>query len=165
MLNRLGDAGAPYGPDARTRREDATIRRALRILDSRLRAEPDLTLNRPEAVAAYLRLRLARQAHESFLVLFLDTQNRLLAAEVLFEGTLNQTAVYPREVLRAVLAHGAASVVLAHNHPSGSSAPSDSDVLLTRKLSQALALIDVRVLDHVIVAGRAMASMAQLGIL
>jgi DNA repair protein RadC len=108
----------------------------------------------PGAVRDYLRLHLYGLAHEVFLALWLDSQNRLIAAEELFRGTLTQTSVYPREVVKKALWHNAAAVVLAHNHPSGVSEPSSADQLLTRELKQALALVDVRVLDHFIVAGQ-----------
>lgn len=119
----------------------------------------------PEAVKNYLQLHLARRPHEVFAGLFLDAQNRLVAMEELFRGTLTQTSVYPREVVLKALAHHAAAVVLAHNHPSGTVQPSRADEALTQALKAALALVDVRVLDHVIVApGRAL-SMAEKGLL
>jgi DNA repair protein RadC len=120
-------------------------------------------LGSPDAVRQYLRMTLGRQAHESFVVLFLDVKNRLLASEEMFRGTLTHTSVYPREVVKAALARNAASVMLAHNHPSGASDPSEADLLLTRALVQALALIDVRVLDHFIVAGASVHSFAEHG--
>ncbi len=117
----------------------------------------------PDAVRQYLRMTLGRQAHESFVVLFLDVKNRLLASEEMFRGTLTHTSVYPREVVKAALAHNAAGVLLAHNHPSGAPEPSEADLLLTRALMQALALVDVRVLDHFIVAGASVHSFAEHG--
>jgi DNA repair protein RadC len=120
-------------------------------------------LGSPDAVRQYLRMTLGRQAHESFFVLFLDVKNRLLASEEMFRGTLTHTSVYPREVVKAALARNAASVMLAHNHPSGAADPSEADLLLTRALVQALALIDVRVLDHFIVAGASVHSFAEHG--
>lgn len=119
----------------------------------------------PDAVMHYLQLHLAAKGHEVFAVLFLDSQHRLLAMEELFRGTLTQTSVYPREVVLRALHHQAAAVVLAHNHPIGSVQPSRADEALTQTLKTTLALVDVRVLDHVIVApGRAL-SMAQEGLL
>ena len=112
------------------------------------------TMSTPGAVRDYLRLHLAGLGHEVFFALWLDAQNRLIAAEELFRGTLTQTSVYPREVVKKALQHNAAAVVLAHNHPSGVSEPSSADEFLTRELKQALALVDVRVLDHFIVAGQ-----------
>ena len=119
----------------------------------------------PGAVKQYLQLQLAAKAHEVFAVLFLDAQNRLVAMEELFRGTLTQTSVYPREVVLHALKHGAASVVLAHNHPSGTVQPSRADEALTQTLKAALALVDVRVLDHVIVAQGEALSMAEKGLL
>lgn len=119
----------------------------------------------PEAVKHYLQLHLAAKTHEVFAVLFLDVQNRLLAMEELFRGTLSQTSVYPREVVLRALHHQASGVVLAHNHPSGSVQPSRADEHLTQTLKTTLALIDVRVLDHVIVAPGQALSMAEKGLL
>jgi DNA repair protein RadC len=119
----------------------------------------------PGAVKHYLQLHLGRRAHEVFAVMFLDSQNRLLALEELFRGTLTQTSVYPREVVLHALKHQAAAVVLAHNHPSGTVQPSKADEALTQTLKAALALIDVRVLDHVIVGPGQALSMAEQGLL
>lgn len=121
------------------------------------------TLGSPEAVKRYLRMTLSQRAHESFVVLFLDVKNRLIVCEEMFRGTLTHTSVYPREVVKAALKHNAASVMLAHNHPSGTPEPSESDLLLTRALVQALALVDVRILDHFIVAGPHVHSFAEHG--
>ena len=118
----------------------------------------------PQAVKHYLQLHLAAKPHEVFAVLFLDAQNRLLAMEELFRGTLTQTSVYPREVVLRALHHQASAVVLAHNHPSGSVQPSRADEALTQTLKTTLALIDVRVLDHVIVAPGEALSMAERGL-
>ncbi|MBI5918165.1 MAG: DNA repair protein RadC [Nitrosomonadales bacterium] len=122
-------------------------------------------LNSPAAVRNYLRLLLGGRGQEVFLVLFLDAQHRVIAAEELFHGTLTQTSVYPREVVKRALHHNAAATILAHNHPSGVSEPSQSDQLLTDALKQALALVDVRVLDHFIVAGSGCLSFAERGLL
>jgi len=119
----------------------------------------------PGAVKQYLQLRLAARPHEVFAVLFLDAQNRLVALEELFRGTLTQTSVYPREVVQQALHHRAAAVVLAHNHPSGTVQPSRADEALTQTLKAALALVDVRVLDHVIVAPGGALSMAEHGLI
>ena len=118
----------------------------------------------PGAVKHYLQLHLAARDHEVFAVLFLDVQNRLMAMEELFRGTLTQTSVYPREVVIRALHHQCAAVVLAHNHPSGSVQPSRADEALTQTLKAALALVDVRVLDHVIVAAGDALSMAERGL-
>lgn len=118
----------------------------------------------PDSVKRYLQLHLAGRPHEVFAALFLDSQHRLIALEELFRGTLNQTSVYPREVVQRALHHHAAAVVLAHNHPSGSVEPSRADEALTQTLKAALALIDVRVLDHVIVGPGQALSMAERGL-
>lgn len=119
----------------------------------------------PEAVKSYLQLHLAQRPHEVFAVLFLDAQNRLIIMDELFHGTLTQTSVYPREVVIKALKYQAAAVVLAHNHPSGTVQPSRADEALTQALKAALALVDVRVLDHVIVAPGQALSMAERGLL
>ena len=111
------------------------------------------TLSSPGKVRDWLRLKLASRPNEVFLALWLDAQNRLLKAEELFTGTLTQTSVYPREVVKTALSHNAAAVILAHNHPSGVAEPSRADELLTRNLKEALAMVDVKLLDHFIVAG------------
>ena len=121
------------------------------------------TLSSPQAVKEYLRLTFSGKGSESFHVLFLDVKNRLIAARELFRGTLTHTSVYPREVVKEALACNAASVMLAHNHPSGTPEPSESDLLLTRALVQALALVDVRILDHFVVAGHQVHSFAEHG--
>jgi len=119
----------------------------------------------PQAVRDYLRLSLSARPHEVFVGLFLDSQNRLLAAEELFRGTLAQTSVYPREVVKAALARNAAAMIFAHNHPSGLAEPSRADELLTHALKQALALVDIRTLDHFVVAGTRLTSFAERGLL
>ena len=119
----------------------------------------------PQAVSQYLQLHLATRPHEVFAVLFLDAQHRLIALEEMFRGTLTQTSVYPREVVVRALHHHAAAVVLAHNHPSGGVEPSRADEALTQTLKGALALVDVRVLDHVIVAAGQTLSMAEKGLI
>ena len=122
-------------------------------------------LTSPDAVRDYLRLCLSALPHEAFIALFLDSQHRLVAADELFRGTLAQTSVYPREVVKAALACNAAAVIFAHNHPSGVAEPSRADELLTVALKQALALVDIRTLDHFIVAGSRVISFAERGLL
>lgn len=119
----------------------------------------------PKQVREYLVLKLGALTREVFLVLFLDAQNRLNATEELFSGTLTQTSVYPREVVKRAIHHNAASVIFAHNHPSGATQQSTADEQITQQLKQALALIDVRVLDHFIVAGNQALSFAEQGLL
>lgn len=123
------------------------------------------TLNSPQAVKQYLQLLLGGKFYESFVVLFLDVKNRLIASEELFRGTLTHASVYPREIVKASLAHNAASILLAHNHPSGTSEPSTADQALTQSLKQALALVDIKVLDHFIIAGPHVYSFAEHGLL
>jgi DNA repair protein RadC len=122
-------------------------------------------LSSPDAVRDYLRLSLSALPHEAFMALFLDSQHRLVAADELFRGTLAQTSVYPREVVKAALACNAAAFIFAHNHPSGVAEPSRADELLTTALKQALALVDIRTLDHFIVAGHRVVSFAERGLL
>jgi DNA repair protein RadC len=122
-------------------------------------------LNSPSAVREYLRLKLQALPHEVFVALFLDAQNRVIEIEDLFRGTLTQTSVYPREVVKRALHHNAGAVIFAHNHPSGVAEPSHADETLTQALKQALALVDVRVLDHFIVAGAGVVSFAERGLL
>lgn len=141
----------------------AVLELARRVLAEQLKARA--ALDSPEAVKHYLQLHLGAKKHEVFAVLFLDSQHRLLALEELFRGTLAQTSVYPREVVLRALHHHAAAVVLAHNHPSGTAEPSRADEALTQALKAALALIDVRVLDHVVVGAGHALSMAERGLL
>ena len=141
----------------------AVLEIARRALAEQLRARA--VFDSPDAVGQYLQLHLGDRPHEVFAVLFLDAQHRLIALEELFRGTLTQTSVYPREVVVRALHHHAAAVVLAHNHPSGDVAPSRADEALTRTLQGALALVDVRVLDHVVVGAGRTLSMAQKGLL
>lgn len=141
----------------------AVLELARRCLSEQLRSGAPLTS--PSAVRDYLRLVLAAREHEVFLALFADAQHRVLCAEELFRGTLTQTSVYPREVVKAALRVNAAAVIFAHNHPSGVAQPSQADELLTRTLKDALALVDVRVLDHFIVAGHQTLSFAERGLL
>jgi DNA repair protein RadC len=116
-------------------------------------------------VRDYLRVTLEGRDHEVFLVVFMDTQNRLIAAEEMFRGTLTQTSVYPREVVKRSLFNNAGAVIFAHNHPSGVAEPSRADELLTSALKQALALVDVKVLDHFVVGAGAAVSFSERGLL
>jgi len=143
--------------------QDQIIQRALKVLDSRIRQQP--ALNSPSAVREYLRLSLAGREHEVFICLFLDAQNRVIEVNEMFRGTLTQTSVYPREVVKAALKCNAGAAIFAHNHPSGVAEPSHADEMLTSSLKQALALVDVRVLDHMIVAGAGILSFAERGLL
>ncbi len=122
-------------------------------------------LSSPQQVRNYLILKLANEPKEVFMVLFLDAQNRLIGMEQMFSGTLTQTSVYPREVVKRSLHYNAAAVVFAHNHPSGIAKQSHADEMITKELTKALALIDVRVLDHFVVAGNETLSFAEIGLL
>ena len=129
----------------------ATLELARRALTGSLKAKDAMAS--PQAVRDWLRLSLGNLQHEVFVALWLDAQNRLIVSEELFRGTLTQTSVYPREVVKRALIHNAGAVILAHNHPSGLAEPSRADEVLTSSLKQALALIDVKLLDHFIVTG------------
>ena len=141
----------------------AVLELARRALASQLQERPMFA--NPKAIRDYLQLQLGGRSHEVFAVLFLDSAHRLIVLEEMFRGTLTQTSVYPREVVVRALALNAASVVLAHNHPSGTAQASRADEAITQTLKAALALVDVRVLDHFIVTATATASMAELGLL
>lgn len=129
-----------------------TIERAVKVLEDSAIYRTE-AMSDPGAVRTYLKLKLSALEHEEFHVIWLDAQNRIIAFDRLFSGTLTQTSVYPREVVKAALSHNAAGCVLAHNHPSGIAKPSNADEMLTRSLKEALAMVDVKTLDHFIVAG------------
>jgi len=149
--------------DAKRAQLAAVLELAQRCLREEIGARDALTS--PAAVRDYLRLALGAREHEVFVALFLDAQHRVLAATELFRGTLTQTSVYPREVVKSALRANAAAVIFAHNHPSGVAQPSQADELLTRQLKEALALVEVKVLDHFIVAGTQALSFAERGLL
>jgi DNA repair protein RadC len=142
--------------------EARTIARALRVMEKSLVVR-DVVFDSPALVRQYLSLRLFNLESEVFMVLLLDAQNRLIEARELFRGTLSQTVVYPREVVKAALLANASAVIFAHNHPSGVPEPSQADRLLTDALRNALTTIDIRVLDHIIVAGPKTTSFAERG--
>jgi DNA repair protein RadC len=175
LLARFGSVSALFAADARALRDMAGLgdakcaqlaavmevaRRALRETMSRGNA-----LSSPRTVRDFLRLKLQDRPHEVFVAVFLDAQNRVLAVEELFRGTLTQTSVYPREVVKRALHFNAAALIFAHNHPSGVAEPSRSDEALTQALKQALALVDVKVLDHFVIGGGAAMSFAERGLL
>jgi DNA repair protein RadC len=141
----------------------AVMELARRAVAQQLQQRTDL--GNPELAANYVQMHLAHKPHECFAVLFLDAQHRLICMETLFTGTLDQASVYPREVAARALLLRAASVVLAHNHPSGNPDPSAADIALTRRLQQALALLDITVLDHLIVTQGQAVSLAQRGLM
>jgi DNA repair protein RadC len=150
------------GPAKRAQFE-AAIELARRSIEERLKKDPVLTS--PGAVRDYLKLALGGRQHEVFVCIWLDAQHRVIEYEEAFEGTLTQTSVYPREIVKAALSKNAAAVIFAHNHPSGAAQPSQADELLTRNLKEALALVDIKVLDHFIVAGHQAISFAERGLL
>ncbi|MCF2862063.1 DNA repair protein RadC [Pseudoalteromonas sp. Cnat2-41] len=141
----------------------AAIELARRYLQTSL--ERALSFDSPQAVQDYLKLELKGLQREVFLVLFVDAQHRLISTETLFQGTIDAASVYPREVVKAALKHNAAAVIFAHNHPSGIAEPSQADEVITRKLIQALGLVDIRVLDHLVIGGCHAVSFAERGLL
>jgi DNA repair protein RadC len=141
----------------------AVLEMARRALEEKLKSGD--TMSSPGSVRDYLRLSLQGKQHEVFIGIFLDAQNRTIATEELFRGTLTQTSVYPREVVKRALHHNAAAIIFAHNHPSGIAEPSHADEILTQSLKQALSLVDVRVLDHFIVGVGAAMSFAERGLI
>ena len=141
----------------------AVVEMARRALAQKLTAAP--VFDAPQTVKDYLQLHLGALPHEVFAVLFLDSQHRLISLEQLFTGTLSQTSVYPREVVKRALARNAGAVILAHNHPSGVAEPSRADEFLTQSLKSALALVDVRVIDHLVVGQGHVVSFAERGLL
>jgi DNA repair protein RadC len=143
--------------------EDETIAKALDILARRVRTGPFFTS--PLDVKNYARLQFAGADTERFAVFFLDAQHRLIADETLFTGTVDQTAVYPREVVRRALHHNASALVLAHNHPSGTAEPSAADERLTQAIKTAAAVVDVRVLDHLVIGNPSVVSFAERGLI
>ncbi|MFZ6648419.1 RadC family protein [Undibacterium sp. TJN25] len=173
MLSRFGslsglfsasikDFSAMHGlGDAKYAQLHAVLELAKRAISEELQSGTGLSS--PQAVKRYLQLMIGNKPYESFAVLFLDVKNRLIASEELFRGTLSHASVYPREVVKAALQHNAAAIILAHNHPSGSTEPSQADIALTQKLKQALSLVDVSVLDHFIVANPHVYSFAEHG--
>jgi DNA repair protein RadC len=141
----------------------AVLEISRRALSQQLQSRP--LFDSPHSVRQYLQLQLGAKAHEVFAVMFLDSQHRLIAFEEMFRGTVTQTSVYPREVVVRALSLHAVAVVLAHNHPSGSAQPSRADEVLTQSLKSALALVDVRVLDHFVVTAQQACSMAEMGLM
>lgn len=146
-----------------TANELKIINRANRIIERKLIKEGQ-SFTSPAAVRQYLRTKISHLQYEVFFIIFLTTQNQVIAMEELFRGTIDGAAVYPREVIKAVLMHNAAAVIFAHNHPSALAEPSQADLHITRKLVQALEMIDVRVLDHFI-TGKEIVSFAERGLL
>ena len=148
-------------PDAAD--DDAIITRALLILSTRVAQGP--VCDSPRTIKDYLTVRAAGLQREVFAVVLLDTQHRMIGTHDMFAGTLGQTSVYPREVVKLALAHNAGAVILTHNHPSGSAEPSRADEFLTQSLKAALALVDVRVIDHIVTGAGVAVSFAERGLL
>lgn len=144
--------------------EDAIIAHALSILERRMRRSGVL-LNSPEVVSAWLRLKVGSLPHEEFGCIWLTSQNEIIEAEQIFRGTLTQTSVYPRELVKLAILHNSDAVILYHNHPAGCAQPSAADIALTRAVRQALAMVDVRVLDHLVVTAEECVSFAKIGLL
>ena len=172
LLTRFKGVAGLFGADlsgvrglglAKRAQFEAVIELARRSIAEGLKEKS--TLTSPGAVRDYLRLALGGRPHEVFVCLWLDAQHRVIDFEEPFRGTLTQTSVYPREIVKAALARNAAAVIFAHNHPSGAAQPSQADELLTRNLKEALALVEVKVLDHFIVAGNQAISFAERGLL
>lgn len=144
--------------------DEEIIDRAIDILESRL-LHPECVVTRPQDACDYLKLQFAGLEHESFRAMFLDNRHRLIELAELFRGTIDGAAVYPREVAKTALQFNAAAVILAHNHPSGVCEPSDADRRITRRVKDALSLLDIRVLDHIVVGGNDTYSFSENGLL
>ncbi|MCW1828071.1 DNA repair protein RadC [Enterobacter asburiae] len=142
--------------------DQLTVRKALTLLEGQLR-EPGAAFNSSHAVRDWLRLQLATLEREAFTALFLDNQHRLIAHETLFTGTISHTQVHPREVVKSALKHNAAAILVAHCHPSGNAEPSEADRRVTERLKQALDLVDIRLLDHLVVGGMDIISFSERG--
>ena len=143
--------------------EDAIIDRAMEILEARLKRSESFVVSRPGDAAKFLKLKLAQRETEVFAALLLDTRNRVIAYTEIAHGTIDGATVYPREVVREVIERNAAGILLCHNHPSQVESPSEADRHITEKLRDALALIDVRVLDHIVIGGTRHVSLAEMG--
>jgi len=156
----------PYGASnlMDTISEGEVVAKALQIIKNRL-AEPGAVMSSPQVVKDYLTIKLAELEHEVFFTLWLDVQHRVIQFGSMFRGTLSQTSVYPREVVKEALRINAGAVIFAHNHPSGMPEPSRADEMLTKTLQEALALVDVKVLDHIIVGGTTTVSFAEKGLI
>lgn len=147
-------------------RQDKLIAAAIKVMERRLSYGKDQPLfENPNSAIQFIRLKLSECEREVFSAMFLNTRHRLIAYEELFKGSIDSATVHPREVVRRAMFHNAAAVILAHNHPSGVAEPSAADAAITRRLVDALALVDVRVLDHMVVGSHSASSMAALGLM
>jgi len=145
-------------------KEQSLINQAIQLIESKA-AKTDLIISSATVVKSYCQLKMGLEERENFAVLFLNTQNELISYSTLFKGTIDQAAVYPREIAKKALDLNAKSLILAHNHPSGSLEPSSADVQITKKIVSALSLLDIQILDHVIVSPRGAISFAEKGLL
>ena len=148
----------------RTAVENQIIEQALEILDERLFTR-DPALDSPKTVASYLKLKLAAEEHEAFAVIFLDSKHRPMAFEILFRGTIDTATIHPRQLIKRAMAHNAAAVIISHNHPSGCTEPSSADIAITKRIQEALTLLDVRLIDHFIVGSGTPLSFAERGLI
>jgi len=145
--------------------ENRVIEQALDILEKRLARPKQLTIGSPDDADKYLILKLAQKEHEVFAIMFLDNRHQLISYQEMFRGTIDGASVYPREVVKESLKQNAAALIVAHNHPSGIPEPSNADEQITIRLKKALALVDIRLLDHIIIGGTDTVSLAERGIL
>lgn len=155
----IRDANGGYAPAP----SDAILDAARHVIESKVQRGESFTS--PEAVKDFLCMKLAGFEHEVFAILMLDNQHRLISYNEMFRGTIDSASVHPREVVKAALAANAGAVIMAHNHPSGHPEPSPADRHITKRLTEALALVDVRVLDHIVVGGLKTVSFAERGLL
>ncbi|RMQ98656.1 putative DNA repair protein [Pseudomonas savastanoi pv. glycinea] len=162
-LHSINEAIADMDSIARSI-EDEMIQDALEILDHRLFTH-ETALESPPDVASYLKLKLAAEEHEAFAVVFLNAKHQPLVFEILFRGSIDCAAIYPRQVVKRALAHNAAAVIISHNHPSGCTEPSSADITLTTRVRDALSLVDVRLVDHFIVGSGKPLSFAERGLI
>lgn len=165
---RVNDAEPTYGmtsPDNSVLDHKLGVARELLLRELKAQMCRGPVMDSPRAIRDWLRLYCAGLEHEVFLVLYLNANNALIEAVQIFRGTLTQTSVYPRELVKGALEHNAAAIVVAHNHPAGQAEPSRADEFLTQSLKSALSLVDVRVLDHFVVAGDLATSFAERGLL
>lgn len=160
MANKLKSEDTPVYCD----QDDATVAKALRILERRLK-KPGLSVDSPKTIKEFASLKLAELEREVFAVFWLNAQNQLMEYQELFVGSLTQTSVYPREVVKAGLKVNAAAAIFAHNHPSGTCEPSRADELLTTDLKRALGIVEIKVLDHIVVGDINTTSFAEKGLL
>ena len=144
--------------------DDALIQTCLKILESRIR-KPETYIKNPEDTKNYLKLELSEKEHEVFAVLFLDSQHGVIAYEEMFQGTIDEASVYPREIIKKALKFNAAALIIAHNHPSGNPESSDADITITNRIKDAANLLEIRLLDHIIVGGVDTISLAEQGYL